>query len=363
MSEGEVDRLLSNGTPYVIRFKIPGDVEVEFIDMVRGSITFNTSTLDDKVLFKSTGTPTYHLAVCVDDHLMDITHVFRGEEWIPSTPLHLLIYKALGWDAPEFGHLPLLLDSSGAKMSKRNAVKKGYPIFPFAVDVFDDKGKHLGFSNGLKELGFEPDALFNYLALLGWTPKDGREIMDRTELIAAFNVAEVNNSGAEFSPKKAAFFNRAHLCKRDPKELFSYLPRNLFGYDDAQLEMIVKAGMERSYFAHEISGVVNYLFMDVDIPFNDFKNVEQFPNVLGAVIGMCTTVRWDLASIGDQLTKAIEVTGAHRGSAMNNLRLCFTGGASGPKLHEMMVMMGRKETLRRLAKAESKLASDAHTSR
>ena len=201
LSKSDVDSLLESGVPYTIRFRMPDEpVDVLFTDLVRGTVAFNTSILDDKVLFKSNGVPTYHLAATSDDYAMGITHVFRGEEWLSSTPLHLLIYDAMGWKAPEFAHLPLLLDSNGAKMSKRNAITKDEPIFPFTVEVKDDDGTVLGISTGLKERGYDPDALINYLALLGWHPKDDREIMSFDELVNAFDINDVNNSGARFDP-------------------------------------------------------------------------------------------------------------------------------------------------------------------
>ena len=360
LSQDVVNDLLAKGTPYVVRFKTPKDQDVRFTDMVRGTIAFNTSSMDDKVLVKANGVPTYHLAVVVDDHLMGITHVFRGEEWLSSTPLHLLLYDAFEWRVPDFAHLPLLLDESGKKISKRNAVKSGTPIFPFTVNVLDDEGNVLGNSTGLKELGYEPDALFNYMALLGWNPKDNRELMTRDELIEAFDMSGVNSSGAKFDVKKAAHFNRIYLSKRDPKELATYLPENVFNYSEVNLEKIAKAAMERASFAKDIPLVVDYFFKDVDLPIADMKKPEEFPPFLDAVIDTLTNEAWDPEKFGAYLVDLMSMTealGVNRGAALNNLRLCLTGGASGPKIHEMMDMMGREETLRRLNKAKARLAS------
>lgn len=357
LSNDDVNELLAKGTPYVVRFKTPRNQDVRFTDLVRGTVAFNTSVMDDKVLFKSNGIPTYHLAVVVDDHLMGISHVFRGEEWLSSTPLHLLLYDAFGWRVPDFAHLPLLLDADGKKMSKRNAVKKGYPIFPFTVDVIDEDGMHLGTSEGLKELGYEADALFNYMALLGWNPKDNREVMTKEELISAFDIAGVNHSGAKFDINKAAHFNRIYLSNRGGKALVGSLPENIFNYPEANLEKIAMAAMERASFAKDIPSVVDYFFKDVDVPVTDMKKADEFPAFLDATISMLEASNWDAEKLGADLLSLINRLGINRGAALNNLRLCFTGGPSGPKLHEMMDMMGRDETLRRLRKAKEQLAS------
>lgn len=357
LSSDDVDALLADGVEHVIRFKMPKGVDVRFTDHVRGTVVFNTDTLDDKVLFKSNGMVSYHMANVADDHRMDITHVFRGEEWLSSTPLHLLLYDALGWKAPEFAHLPLLLDKNGKKMSKRNAVAGGYPMFPFTVNVVDDDGTILGESTGFKELSYDPDALLNYLSLLGWHPKDDKEIMTREELIAAFDIDDVNSAGAKFDPMKAAYFNREYLSRRPASELVKYLPENVFGYTDEALEAIAKAATERAHFTKDIAGVVEYFFRDVDAPIEAMKKTDEFQTFLGAAIPMMETYEWDPERIYDGLLTTIANLEVHRGSALNNLRLCLTGGASGPQLREMMSMMGKAEFLRRLRKAQGALAT------
>ncbi len=357
MSSDDVAARITAGDAYVVRFKMPTNVNVAFTDLVRGTIVFNTSSLDDKVLFKSTGTPTYHLAVVVDDYLMKITHAFRGEEWLSSTPLHLLLYDALGWKAPEYAHLPLLLDADGKKMSKRNPPKLGCPIFPFSVEVKDEDGNSLGMSEGMHELGYDPEALFNYLCLLGWHPKDDREIMTKDELIKAFDIADVNNSNAKVDYRKAAHFNHTYLLARGAKSLISLLPENVFGYPDASLEKIAKAALERTSFAKDIPSVIAYLFNDVSLPIGDMKKPEEFPLFLDAVIAMIEGSDWDPDAFGVRLIELVDELKVNRGGALNNLRLCFTGGPSGPKLNEMMDMMGRDETLRRLRKAKGQLSA------
>lgn len=357
LSKSDVDSLLESGVPYTIRFRMPDEpVDVLFTDLVRGTVAFNTSILDDKVLFKSNGVPTYHLAATSDDYAMGITHVFRGEEWLSSTPLHLLIYDAMGWKAPEFAHLPLLLDSNGAKMSKRNAITKDEPIFPFTVEVKDDDGTVLGISTGLKERGYDPDALINYLALLGWHPKDDREIMSFDELVNAFDINDVNNSGARFDPAKAAHFNKAYLSKREGKSFIHLLPENVFGYSEESLSKIAKAGFERVSFAKDIPSMVDYFFKDVDPPVANMKELDDFASLLDRLIGFIAGSDWNPNAVESFAVADINENGLNRGPMLNNLRLSLTGGASGPKLHEMMDMMGRDESLRRFNKAKERIA-------
>ena len=355
LSKDETSRLLESGAEYTIRMKMPKNKEVRFTDMVRGNVVFDTSTLDDKVLFKSDGTPTYHLANVVDDHLMNITHVIRGEEWLSSTPLHLLLYEALEWDRPEFAHLPLLLDETGKKISKRKAVTAGFPIFPFEVNIFEDDGTPLGLAKGFKEEGYDPKALLNYLALLGWNPKNNKEIMSIEEMIELFDIACVNNSGAVFDTKKASHFNRIHLQKESDESLVSCLPENRFNYSKENLNKIARAATERASFKKDIPNVISYFFDDINVPIEQLKNIEEFETLLSEYISVVTSSIWEVNKLNDVFISLIEKNSAHRGSMLNNLRICLTGGASGPKIHEMMDMMGRDEFLRRLTKVNISL--------
>jgi glutamyl-tRNA synthetase len=209
----EWNAMLDRGEPYVIRFKMPPDEEMHFDDMIRGHIIVNTNTLDDKVLFKSDGMPTYHLANIVDDHLMKISHVIRGEEWLPSFPLHGMLYRAFGWEAPLFAHLPLLLKPDGkGKLSKRDGDKMGFPVFP----LFWPYGET---ARGYREDGYYPEAFVNMLALLGWNPGTEQEIFSMDELIIAFSIERVGKSGSRFDPEKAKWFNHQYLQKRSNNQL------------------------------------------------------------------------------------------------------------------------------------------------
>jgi len=356
MSADDVDALLASGEPYVVRFKNPKDVDVRFTDIIRGTVAFNTSAVDDKVLWKSDGTPTYHICNVVDDHLMDITHVFRGEEWLSSTPLHLLLYDALEWKAPEFAHLPLINGKNGKKVSKRDPLGAGCPIFPFTTTITTEEGETV-VSEGYREMGYLPEAVLNYLILLGWHPKDGKEIMSREELIEAFDINRVNSAGAKMDLVKMTNFNRIYLTASDPKKLVQYLPENVFGYSDESLELIAKAAMDRAAFTIDIGKAVSFFFEDVNLPVAELKKPEEFAPFLDTVISLAEGETWDPEALFNKLAEVIVSTGIHRGSALNNLRLCITGGPSGPKMNEMMAMLGQKEFLRRMNKARAALAA------
>ncbi len=216
LSESEVTTLLSENTPYVIRFKMPENEQVVMEDEIRGRVEVNTNVLDDKILFKSDGMPTYHLANIVDDHLMKISHVIRGEEWLPSLPLHVLLYDAFGWDKPQFAHLPLLLKPDGkGKLSKRDGDRLGFPVFP--LQWTDPKNGEI--SRGYREDGYFPEAFINMLALLGWNPGDEREFFTLEQLIKAFSIDKVGKSGSKFDQEKANWFNHHYLVEKNNEEL------------------------------------------------------------------------------------------------------------------------------------------------
>lgn len=241
MEPEEVKQLLASGAPYVIRFKMPENEELLLHDIIRGEVHFNSSLLDDKVLYKSDGMPTYHLANIVDDHLMRITHVIRGEEWLPSLPLHVLLYRAFGWEdtMPRFAHLPLILKPVGnGKLSKRDGNKMGFPVFPMEfTDPATGEKWH-----GYKEDGYFPEAFINMLALLGWNPGTEQEIFTLKELAQLFSLEHVNKSGARFNPDKAKWFNHKYLIAKPDAELADliapYLQADGLAYDKPKVERI-----------------------------------------------------------------------------------------------------------------------------
>ena len=254
LSEDEVKRRIESGDPYVIRIKIPRKEEVRVHDLIRGWVVVQTSQMDDKVLFKSDGMPTYHLANIVDDHLMQITHVIRGEEWLPSAPLHVLLYRYLGWEdtMPQFAHLPLLLRPDGnGKLSKRDGDRLGFPVFPL-----NWKDPHSGEqSSGYRERGYYPEAFVNMLALLGWNPGTNQEIFSLEELVEAFTLERVGKSGAKFDPDKAKWFNQQYLRTRPDAELAEVFAEqvktNGHAIDAAKALRISNLVKEKAHFASE----------------------------------------------------------------------------------------------------------------
>ena len=259
LSATDVERMIENGVPYVIRFKSPKDQEIKISDQIRGEITIDSNTLDDKILFKADGMPTYHLANVVDDHLMNITHVIRGEEWLPSLALHCLLYKAFKWDPPEFAHLPLILKPEGkGKLSKRDGEKMGFPIFPLTW----------GDSIGYKEAGYYPETVINFLALLGWNPGTDQEIFSIEELIDQFQLDRVHKSGARFDPDKTKWYNHHYLQQCPDSQIISDLKKRGdfdFGdYSDNYLMRVVQLLKERLTFVQDIWEQGSYFFQDPD---------------------------------------------------------------------------------------------------
>ena len=258
LKEQQWKEKLEKGESHVIRYKMPHDEDIHFDDLIRDHIVVNTNTLDDKVLFKSDGMPTYHLANIVDDHLMEISHVIRGEEWLPSLPLHILLYRSFEWEPPVFAHLPLLLKPDGkGKLSKRDGDRMGYPVFP----LFWPYGET---AKGYREEGYYPEAFVNMLALLGWNPGTEQEIFSMAELIEAFSIERVGKSGSRFDPEKAKWFNHFYLQQKNDKELaleFRELLRTK-GYhiDIKEIEALISMVKERVNFVKEIWDQTDFFF-------------------------------------------------------------------------------------------------------
>jgi glutamyl-tRNA synthetase len=258
MKENDWKARLEKGEPYVIRYRMPENEEIHFDDKIRGQIVVNSSTLDDKILFKSDGMPTYHLAHIVDDYLMKITHVIRGEEWLPSLPLHIMIYRSFGWETPEFAHLPLLLKPDGkGKLSKRDGDRMGFPVFP----LFWPYGET---AKGYREDGYYPEAFINMLALLGWNPGTEQEIFSMDELIEAFTIERVHKSGSRFDPEKARWFNHHYLQKRTDTQLALEFREDLrargYHIDISELEILVGMVKERVSFVKEFWNETDFFF-------------------------------------------------------------------------------------------------------
>lgn len=358
LPEAEWKAKLEKGEPYVIRYKMPHDEEIEFEDLIRGQIVVNTSTLDDKVLFKSDGMPTYHLAHIVDDKIMEISHVIRGEEWLPSLPLHILLYRSFGWDPPAFAHLPLLLKPDGkGKLSKRDGDKMGFPVFP----LFWPYGET---AKGYREDGYFPDAFINMLALLGWNPGTEQEIFSMDELINSFSIDRVGKSGSRFDPEKAKWFNHQYLQLRSNTELaleFRDLLRAK-GYQDdiIKLEKLIALVKERVSFVKDIWTQSDYFFKAPDTYDHDAVKKrwkDDSPKLLMELKSLLTPLEDFSASSSEKvINEWIEKNGYNTGAIMNAFRLVIVGSLRGPHMFDIIGWIGKEETLKRIDKGISVLS-------
>lgn len=358
LSEDEVNRRLQAGEPYVIRIKLPRKEEVRFHDLIRGWVVVQTSAMDDKVLFKSDGMPTYHLANVVDDYAMKITHVIRGEEWLPSAPLHVMLYKYFGWEneMPAFAHLPLILRPDGnGKLSKRDGDRLGFPVFP--LEWKDPKTGEV--SSGYREKGYEPEAVVNMLALLGWHTSDNRELFSMEELIELFSIEKISKNGAKFDPEKAKWFNHKHLLMKDPAELAARILPAMqeTGYVDSveRLAPIVSLVREKVNFLNEIPGKTQYFIRkpeQYDAQVISKKWNRAVADVLEAYASeLDKTDSQDAAGAEAVLRKLAEDAGVNPGSLMQPLRVCISGEAGGPPLFEMLILIGVSECADRIRTA------------
>jgi len=356
LSESEVKQKLSSGEPYVIRLKVPPNEEVKLVDLIRGEVSVNSSQVDDKVLMKSDGMPTYHLANVVDDYLMKISHVIRGEEWLPSAPLHVLLYKFLGWEMPQFAHLPLLLKADGnGKLSKRDADKAGFPIFP--INWTDPKTKE--FSTGFRENGYLPEALLNFLAFLGWNPGTEQEIFSMKELIDAFTIERIGKAGAKFDIQKAQWFNQQYLRAKPNEELAKYLLASLtkenIQCSSEKAAKICLALKERVTFPKDFWDQGKFFFLEptqfdqqvVSKKWNE--DTVKFLSSFSEELMTLTSINSEIAKTA--IEKTVQATGIPSGKIMQALRVTLTGGASGPDLMVTIEIIGKEETLKRISYA------------
>lgn len=361
LSHEETHQRLHSGEPYVIRFRIPENETLIFHDLIRGEISVNTATLDDKVLFKSDGMPTYHLANIVDDHLMDISHVIRGEEWLPSLPLHILLYRSFGWQPPLFAHLPLILKPEGTgKLSKRDGDRLGFPVFPLQwQDPFTKE-----VSSGYRESGYFPETMVNMMALLGWNPGTEKEIFSMEELIEEFSIDRVGKSGSRFDPGKIKWFNHQYLVAKPVAQLTALFREILkskgIEADDDFIDKIVELVKDRSDFVSNFWEQSSFFFQppqtyDTDIVKKKWK--EDTPGLLKAFGDLLPS----LSDFRAENIKALAETfvlekNTGLGQLMNPLRLCLVGGSFGPDLSLICEMLGRDEVILRITLALDYLA-------
>ena len=355
ISKEETEKRIANGEDYVIRFKTPVNETLHLQDIIRGDIQFETNLLDDKVLFKSDGMPTYHLANIVDDHLMETSHVIRGEEWLPSMPLHVLLYRSFGWEAPEFAHLPLILKPIGnGKLSKRDGDKLGFPVFPLEWKTEE------GVSSGYRENGFFPEAVINFLALLGWNDGTDKELFSLEELVDAFDLNRVHKSGAKFDPDKNKWFNHQYLQKQSDESLaesFSVILESKSistTLEVKKLTKLVSLIKERAHFVSEFWEMSEFFFnapTSYDEKASKNWNADT-PRLMQELISVIENIG-DFTSVNvetivkDWMTK----NEIGMGKVMQPFRLSLVGALKGPHLFDIVAWIGKAETIKRLEKA------------
>ncbi len=360
ISTEETAKRIAAGEDYVIRFKTPVNETLVLQDIIRGEVKFETNLLDDKVLFKSDGMPTYHLANIVDDHLMETSHVIRGEEWLPSMPLHVLLYKAFGWKAPEFAHLPLILKPVGnGKLSKRDGDKLGFPVFPLEWKTEE------GISSGYREKGFFPETVINFLALLGWNDGTEQEIFSLEELVEKFDLSRVHKAGAKFDPEKNKWFNHQYLIKQNDADLAkSFAPiLEEKGVDSSvvgmiKLEKIVSLIKERANFVSVFWELSDFFFVaPTTYDEKARKNwKEETPTLMQELISVLEEIS-DFTSLNietivkDWMTK----NEIGMGKVMQPFRLSLVGALKGPHLFDIVELIGKEETIARIQKAIASL--------
>ena len=362
ISPVETSALLENGTPHVIRIKIEKDETVHFHDMIRGEMEMSTNGVDDKVLLKADGMPTYHLAVVVDDHLMEITHAFRGEEWLPSAPVHVLLYKYLGWEKemPQWAHFPLILKPDGnGKLSKRDGERLGFPVF--ALEWNDpQKGSSVGF----KELGFLPEAFLNMLALLGWNDGSEQEIFSLAEMIEKFSIERVHAHGAKFDFEKAKWFNKEWINKLPLSELIplvaEILQKNHFDVSDKEkLSKVVSLVKERCTLLTDFVEQAGFFYktpgeMDlsaIQSKWNDNKN--QF--FVELIRSWELSLLWEHDELESSFKELAAASQLKTGELMLPLRIMLVGGKFGPGVFDIASLIGKEETLKRIKNVLKKL--------
>ena len=346
--------LLSSNTPYVVRFKTPVDRSVVCQDLIRGSVTVDSNLLDDKILFKSDGMPTYHLANVVDDRFMEITHVIRGEEWLPSLALHVLLYEAFGWEAPSFAHLPLILKPTGkGKLSKRDGVLGGFPVFPLQWAQEDTV------LEGYREQGYLPAAVVNLLALLGWNSGTEQEVFSLEDLTANFSLDRVQKSGAKFDPNKALWFQNHYFQQLSHDDIVAafkeWIETNNKSTGDVDLDVVVPLVKERASFVKDL-WAASYFFFEAPKHYDEAGEKRAVKDntvtVISELVVLLSDHKWDSVTALSESVKAwCSAKDLGVGSVMMPLRLFLVGAMKGPDVFDIMLVIGKAESLDRIQKA------------
>lgn len=358
LSEQIVSRKIADKEPYVIRLKLPDDAVITFYDTVLGEFNFQSAQLDDKILFKSDGMPTYHLANVVDDHLMQITHVIRGSEWTNSTPSHILLYKYLGWEKemPLFSHMPLILRPDGkGKLSKRDGDRLGFPVFPIEWNNLDTNEKYLGY----REAGYFPEAFLNFLVLLGWNPGINQEIFTKEELIQLFSLERIGKSGSKFDLEKAKWFNHRYLQQNPSKEIASafslILEQKGIKVEEFPVQKIIDLVKDRATFISDFWELTHYFFQapisyDPQIIKKRWK--EDTPQMLEEIIQLLLNIKeFNPIALESAIIQFIEEKQYNMGQVLNTIRLSLVGSSQGPSVFEIVSILTADETVRRIKKA------------
>ncbi|MCB9203266.1 MAG: glutamate--tRNA ligase [Flavobacteriales bacterium] len=353
LNQEQVSKLLEEQVPYVIRFKIPENRNLVLNDIIRGTFSVDTNTLDDKVLMKADGIPTYHFANVVDDYLMKISHVIRGEEWLPSLPLHTLLYESFGWESPTFAHLPLILKPIGnGKLSKRDGDKFGFPVFPF--EWKDEKTGEI--SQGYREQGYFADAFLNMLALLGWTPSEDKEILTLEQMIQEFDLEKVHKSGAHFNIEKTKWINKEYLQKKSTDELLKIYQKYLknISVDTSNADrQIVEILKERVHFVHEIYQEGFFFYeQPKTLEEKSYKKVwkEDTAEIISEFLLALDNVEWNQNDIKNAITEYSKQKEIGLGRIMAPLRLLLVGEMKGPDVPVIMEILGKNEVIARIEK-------------
>jgi glutamyl-tRNA synthetase len=354
----EVEKRLQQGDHYVIRFKMPRNEEVKFHDEIRDWVSFNTSQLDDKVLMKSDGMPTYHLANVSDDYMMQITHVIRGEEWLSSAPLHVLLYRALGIEdvMPKFAHLPLLLKPDGnGKLSKRDGDRLGFPFY--AINWTNHETKEV--TEGYREKGFFPEAFINFLALLGWNPGDNREIMSMDEMIELFSLGKVHKAGARYDFEKAKWFNHQYVKATDDLKLAQAIKPQVeakgFVYEEHYVKEFCRLMKERAHFTNELLELGYYFFEDIKLYDTETLSKKYSKEKRAAIEGVLNAMKevneFNAPSIEKAIKEYLQQNNLKVGEVIPVLRLALAGTMQGPAVFDMAALLGKEKTISRINKS------------
>ena len=362
LSQEETKALIDQGVPHVIRIKVPVDDTVHFYDMIRGDVSFDTNLVDDKVLLKADGMPTYHLAVVVDDYLMKISHAFRGEEWLPSAPVHILLWEYLGWkaDMPHWVHLPLILKPDGnGKLSKRDGDRLGFPVY--AMNWKDPKSEEI--TRGFREMGYLPDAFVNMLALLGWNDGTEQEIFSMDELIEKFSIERVSKAGAKFDFEKAKWFNHEYIKKCQVSSIKNQVleilkAKDILVQDNEYFDKVLETVKERMTFLQDFWDQASFFFEQpavydlnaVKPKWSDAKT-EYFKELIKTWEEINETDAWESVNLEAVFKALAEAMGIKPGELMLPFRVMLVGGKFGPGVFDIAVLLGKEETIERVEKA------------